>query len=324
MDQWAANGVPFVFIIDFEMERPMAVPLRAAADEGIFYSTPLASNAPSPAPLALPVFFEKFPVPFEDYLPGFEIVQAALRRGDTFLVNYTAPTPIATNLTLRQIFDASQARYRVCFRNEFTCFSPESFVSIRGNRIETRPMKGTIDADIPHARRRILEDFKEKAEHCTVVDLLRNDLNRISKRVRVERFRYVERIETNQRPLLQVSSLISGELPAGWRRELASMLRLLLPAGSVSGAPKGSTLEVIRRAEGRTRGYYTGIFGICTPDALDSCVLIRFIERSATGLHFRSGGGITCFSEAASEYREMIDKVYLPLVGATVRPPCKP
>lgn len=88
----------------------------------------------------------------------------------------------------------------------------------------------------------------------------------------------------------------------------------MLPAGSVSGAPKSSTLRIIREAEGEPRGYYTGVFGYFDGQTLDSAVLIRFIEEEQGRMYFRSGGGITAYSDCRSEYEEVIEKVYLPFV----------
>ena len=85
----------------------------------------------------------------------------------------------------------------------------------------------------------------------------------------------------------------------------------MLPAGSISGAPKKKTVEIITEAEGYDRGYYTGVFGCFDGENLDSAVMIRFIEKQESGeLLFKSGGGLTVYSDPDSEYREMIDKVY--------------
>ena len=102
-------------------------------------------------------------------------------------------------------------------------------------------------------------------------------------------------------------------MPEDWRETLGIWLFKLLPAGSISGAPKPRTLDIIQRAVGYERGYYTGITGIFDGENLDSGVLIRFIENTEKGLIFKSGGGITARSEVQAEYQEMIDKVYLPI-----------
>jgi para-aminobenzoate synthetase component 1 len=174
-------------------------------------------------------------------------------------------------------------------------------------------MKGTIDASIPDAERVILSDGKELAEHYTIVDLIRNDLSMVSEKVRVIRFRYIDRIRTTHKELLQVSSEIRGELPEDYGKRIGSILFRLLPAGSVSGAPKKKTVLIIREAETYERGYYTGVAGYFDGQTLDSCVMIRFIEDTPEGLVYKSGGGITVRSERKKEYQEMIDKVYVPV-----------
>jgi para-aminobenzoate synthetase component 1 len=199
------------------------------------------------------------------------------------------------------------------YENSFLVFSPETFVRIDGGKIFAYPMKGTIDASIPDAGEKILADQKEMAEHVTIVDLLRNDLSRVAENVRVTRFRYVDRIKTIDKDLLQVSSEITGDLPPESANHLGDILVKLLPAGSVSGAPKSKTLEIIRRAEIEPRGYYTGVVGLFDGNVFDSGVMIRFLERAQGELYYRSGGGITVQSAAEKEYQEAIDKVYVPL-----------
>ena len=174
-------------------------------------------------------------------------------------------------------------------------------------------MKGTMDATLEKAEELILADTKELAEHHTIVDLIRNDLSLISDNVRVEEFRYLQRIRTNHKDLWQVSSKISGTLQAGYHENIGDVLFTLLPAGSVSGAPKPKTVQIIRKAENYERGYYTGIFGVFDGNNLDSCVLIRFLENQHSHLVFKSGGGITFMSKAENEYEEMIKKVYVPM-----------
>ena len=102
------------------------------------------------------------------------------------------------------------------------CFSPECFVRITDGVIRSYPMKGTIDAALPDAEARLLEDYKERCEHYTIVDLIRNDLNRIADRVRVERFRYVEKIATLRGEILQTSSVSRATLLRLEKRGLVS------------------------------------------------------------------------------------------------------
>ena len=175
-------------------------------------------------------------------------------------------------------------------------------------------MKGTIGADVYNAEEIILNSSKEKAEHNTVVDLIRNDLSIVATDVEVNRFRYIDRISTNEGDLLQVSSKIIGKLPSDYYKTIGTLLFLLLPAGSVTGAPKRKTIEIIRNAETSERGYYTGICGHFDGKNLNSAVMIRFIENRDGELWFRSGGGITCNSNWNDEYHELIQKVYVPIV----------
>jgi len=173
-------------------------------------------------------------------------------------------------------------------------------------------MKGTINASVPDAENVILSDHKEASEHATIVDLIRNDLSMVSEKVWVEKYRYIDRIRTNDKVLLQVSSKIAGKLPADFNGAYGDLLLKLLPAGSISGAPKPSTLKIIETAEGYQRGYYTGIMGYFDGENFESAVMIRFIENQNGRLVFKSGGGITALSNAKNEYQELIDKVYLP------------
>ncbi len=91
------------------------------------------------------------------------------------------------------------------------------------------------------------------------------------------------------------------------------MLVQNMPAGSISGAPKNKTLQIIRESEIEERGYYTGIFGIFTGNEIDSAVMIRYIEQNETGYVYRSGGGITFMSDPKKEYDELIKKIYVPV-----------
>jgi para-aminobenzoate synthetase component 1 len=106
-----------------------------------------------------------------------------------------------------------------------------------------------------------------------------------------------------------VSSKIEGTLPNNYNEIIGDIIFDLLPAGSVSGAPKNKTKEIIARAEQVERGYYTGVAGYFDGTNLDSCVLIRYLQENNI---YRSGGGITAQSNVLNEYEEMINKVYVP------------
>ena len=110
-----------------------------------------------------------------------------------------------------------------------------------------------------------------------------------------------------------MSSKISGQLPESYTSTLGDILLKLLPAGSITGAPKPKTVEIIKRVENYNRNFYTGIFGYYDGKNLDSAVVIRFIEKENNQLYFKSGGGITSMSDARKEYEELIQKIYVPI-----------
>ena len=195
----------------------------------------------------------------------------------------------------------------------FVCFSPETFIRIKGRRIYSYPMKGTLDASLPDAEKQLMEDRKEAAEHATIVDLIRNDLSRVAEDVRVDKYRYIDVLHTNKGDILQTSSEISGRLPEDYPHHLGEILDAQLPAGSITGAPKDKTMQIIQEAEGYDRGFYTGIMGIYDQGELNSAVMIRFIEEEeANKMYFKAGGGITSKSDCQREYEEVIQKIYLP------------
>lgn len=272
---------------------------------------PIGIRSNKPNTEHLKPIFKKHPIPFSDFKKAFNKVIHQINIGNSFLTNLTFKTPIETNLTLEEIFQHSQAKYKLLVPNQFVVFSPETFVQIKNNHIYSYPMKGTIDANIPHAASVILDDVKEKAEHVTIVDLIRNDLSQVAKDVEVSKFRFINELKTNDKNLLQVSSEVKGELTDTWRENLGAILAKLLPAGSISGAPKPETIKIIKETENYDREFYTGICGQFDGKSLDTGVMIRFIQQQENTLHFCSGGGITSFSEAEKEYQEMVDKVYL-------------
>ena len=105
----------------------------------------------------------------------------------------------------------------------------------------------------------------------------------------------------------------SGKVKPVFQINIGSLMKTLLPAGSILGAPKPKTLEIILEAETYGRGFYTGVCGYFDGENLDSCVMIRFIQQNGENLTFRSGGGITHLSKLADEYQEMKNKIYVPI-----------
>jgi para-aminobenzoate synthetase component 1 len=313
LNEWGRQKIPFVFLFDFACKNPIIFTLNNPLSE-VFYTIPGFFNSFETFKKVELKNWKTSPVSFEKFSAGFNQVMWHIKNGDTYLLNFTQTTCIETNLSLGEIFQISSAPYKIYLKDKFVCFSPETFVKIRNGKIYSYPMKGTIDAGIENAEQLILNDSKEIAEHNTIVDLIRNDLSLVAENVVVEKFRYLSYIQTNQKNLWQVSSEISGELPKNYCENIGDILFTLLPAGSISGAPKKKTLEIIEKTENYDRGYYTGIFGIFDGKNLDSCVLIRFIENQNGQLVYKSGGGITFMSDAEKEYDEMLKKVYVPIV----------
>ena len=299
---------------------------------------------------------------YEDYERSFNIVKSNIMAGNSYLTNLTCRVPVSCNLSLEEIFHRAKGKYKLLLRRKrtqaedkahlkeenieenltpFVCFSPETIVRIKGGRIYSYPMKGTLDASLPNAEKQLMEDRKEAAEHATIVDLIRNDLSRVAEDVKVDKYRYIDVLHTNKGDILQTSSEISGRLPEDYPHHLGEILDAQLPAGSITGAPKDKTMQIIQEAEGYDRGFYTGIMGIYDHGELNSAVMIRFIEEETSPvdfetdgeknfkakegkasegkepkanrkLYFKAGGGITSKSDCRKEYEEVIQKIYLP------------
>ncbi len=324
---------------------------------GNSYLTNLTNRVPVSCNLSLEEIFHRAKGKYKLLLRSFNIVKSNIMAGNSYLTNLTNRVPVSCNLSLEEIFHRAKGKYKLLLRRKrtqaedkahlkeenieenltpFVCFSPETFVRIKGGRIYSYPMKGTLDASLPNAEKLLMEDRKEAAEHATIVDLIRNDLSRVAEDVRVDKYRYVDVLHTNKGDILQTSSEISGRLPEDYPHHLGEILDAQLPAGSITGAPKDKTMQIIQEAEGYDRGFYTGIMGIYDQGELNSAVMIRFIEeetspvdfeadgeknfkanegkkpKKSRKLYFKAGGGITSKSDCRREYEEVIQKIYLP------------
>ena len=180
MDELSLQKVPFFFVIDFLMENVLIFSQEDLEAQKILVDFPNFKNIQPFTFETKEVTLKSFPQSKENYQKGFEIVQNHLKLGDSYLINYTCETPIETNLSLEEIFYQSEAKYKVLLPENFTFFSPETFVEIKNQEIFTHPMKGTIEASVPNAIDELKNSVKEKAEHYTVVDLLRNDLSMVA------------------------------------------------------------------------------------------------------------------------------------------------
>jgi len=303
----ASKREPFLFISDFEAKNIEVIPLNELKSEDVEFTIDanyIASTHPHRLHFSA--------INFIEYKKKFDLVIEKIKAGETYLLNLTQETPLEKNLSLKEMYRLANAHYKLRYKDEFICFSPETFIQIQGNTIATFPMKGTIDASLKNAKEKILADEKEMAEHVMIVDLLRNDLSIVAKEVQVEKFRYITKIDAGEKKLLQVSSKISAKLPKNWHENFGDILKSLLPAGSISGTPKKSTLKIIKEIEGYERKFFSGVFGIYDGKSFDSGVMIRFIEKREEKFFYKSGGGVTLDSSAELEYQEMLDKIYLP------------
>jgi len=309
LNRLGSQREPFLFITDFKAKKLEVILLKDLENHNIEFTINQNNTKVFTKQSHI---LKKYPIKYKEYKTKFDKVIEKIKAGETYLLNLTQATKVQTPLTLKEIFNLVQAPYKLRYKDEFVCFSPEKFIKIESNTIHTYPMKGTIDASIKNAKDSILSNEKEMAEHVMVVDLLRNDLSIYATDVKVENFRYIDTIEAGEKQLLQVSSHISGYLGDNWHEKIGDILQSLLPAGSITGTPKKNTVKIIDEIEGYDRGYFTGIFGVYDGLELDSGVMIRFIEKTQDGYIYKSGGGITLDSQSQSEYNELLDKIYLP------------
>ncbi len=301
------DRIPFLFIINFDLTDCYIKPLDEIP-RNILFSIDKKNG------LGIDDILYSFDtVSFKKYKRIFLKVQEEIKKGNTYLLNLTFSSLFESSADLKTIYKKSNAKFKLYFQDKFVCFSPERFIKISDDMIFTYPMKGTIDAAIHNAEQKILSNEKEMAEHVMVVDLLRNDLSIVSKSVRVDRFRYIEKIQAGDRELLQVSSEISGKLGNNWQERVGDIITSLLPAGSISGTPKKKTVKIIQKTECHKRGFFTGVFGVFDGKSLDSGIMIRFIEQVGDKMYYKSGGGITLDSKVQDEYNEMKEKIYVPV-----------
>ncbi|WP_041437897.1 aminodeoxychorismate synthase component I [Thermodesulfobium narugense] len=311
------ESIPFFFIVDFEVDEFKLFYGNKLFSKDIYFNINKFRNyEDSFRDIKLrskKIIFESYPVSLAEYKKAFESVQKYERDGHSYLINLTFQTEINTNLSLFEIFLRSKSAFKLYVDDSFICFSPEIFIRIKDGLIFAYPMKGTIDARIPDARKILKNDEKELAEHATIVDLIRNDLGIVADNIKVKRFRFFSKVKNIKGEIYQTSSEICGYLGDDYKKRLGDIIVSLLPAGSISGAPKEATIKKIKEVETYKRGYYTGIGGYFDGSNLDSYVLIRFIEKTNDKLFFKSGGGITIYSDVNKEYNEMIEKIYVPI-----------
>lgn len=317
LNLWCQGDVPFIFMVDYKGEKGVVLKTSELENSNIFCSINGIefNNSYQHTSQYGNCELELHPIPFAKYKKSFDRVMNEITDGNTYLLNLTFATNLGQTIDLKHIYANSNAPYKMLFGNEFVFHSPESFIKICNDKIYSFPMKGTIDATIEDAPNQLLDNDKERYEHNTIVDLIRNDLSMVSRGVTVDRFRYIEHIKTSRGEIIQTSSQISGSLDPDWKQRFGDILFSMLPAGSITGAPKQKTVEIIAECESSERGFYCGTMGVFNGIEIDSCVIIRYIERGKDGnFHYRSGGGITSQSNAKDEYDELIRKIYVPII----------
>jgi para-aminobenzoate synthetase component 1 len=306
-----------LFIFDFKLEKPFIFKLKDIPSD-ILFDINGFKNYYNTSKKYKNKKLNFIPEDFLTYKKKFDKIIEEIQKGNSYLLNLTSKTPIISEILLEDIFYSANSKFKILFNNNnlysksFVSFSPERFIKINNNQIFTYPMKGTIDSSIKDSKNILLNNKKELAEHVMIVDLLRNDLGIIGTNINVEKFRYLDLIHTNKKSLYQASSKIKADLKSNWQDKLGDILLSLLPAGSITGTPKKSTVDIIENIEDYNREFFTGIFGYFDGQSLDSSVMIRFIEKENNKFFYKSGGGITIDSNAKDEYQEMIDKIYLP------------
>ncbi|HSJ70267.1 MAG TPA: aminodeoxychorismate synthase component I [Acidimicrobiia bacterium] len=258
----------------------------------------------------------------QGYEEAFANVRARIRSGDTYQVNLTFPLRASFSGDPRSLYralvKAQNAPYASYLRHDdihVVSVSPERFFAIDGSGIVTTPMKGTrprgrwLAEDVIN-RDDLATSGKDQAENVMIVDLIRNDLGRIAQfgSVAVDELFTVEAYPT----VWQMTSKVSAQLESGVTLE--DVFAALFPCGSVTGAPKPSTMRIIADVERHPRGIYCGAIGFIPPgDGLDGAsfsVAIRtaVVDQSEGIVTYGVGGGVTWGSVAEGEYAEALAK----------------
>jgi para-aminobenzoate synthetase/4-amino-4-deoxychorismate lyase len=284
---------------------------------GRFLDPPPPLPADPPTHTAAVLDHPTLRIPTPDYLAAIEKIKDYIAAGDTYQVNFTDAVTFPTNLTPSTLFTSLSQHQSVAYgaflnvaNHHILSLSPELFFKLDANKITTRPMKGTMPRGLDEsedklAALRLQRDEKNCAEHVMIVDLLRNDLGRICTpgSVHVDDLFSVERYET----LLQMTSTISGNLRP--RTSFYDIFRAMFPCGSITGAPKIRTMQIIRELEAHPRGIYTGAIGFIAPDrSATFSVAIRTLILRNNHAHMGVGGGIVADSIPADEHRECLLK----------------
>jgi len=259
----------------------------------------------------------------DDYLRDIELCQEYLAAGESYeicLTNELTGPPCADALSLHRVLRrVNPAPYAAFLRLggvEVSSSSPERFLALdRSGGLEAKPIKGTIargatPREDREAAARLRSGSKDRAENLMIVDVLRNDLGRVAEvgSVRVSTLMGVESYET----VHQLVSTVRARLRSD--ATIVDCLRASFPGGSMTGAPKLRTMEIIDSLETRPRGIYSGAIGyLAANGSADLSIAIRTIVNSSHGMTIGAGGAITVQSDARAEVRELLLKARAPL-----------
>ena len=267
-------------------------------------------------PITLPKTWQEL-TSAEEYRAAIEHIHHHIRQGDTYQVNYTVqlqqnitadPFAIYNRLVVEQ-----NAHYNAFIQHDdvsIISVSPELFFKKDGDGLTTRPMKGTTnrglttETDLKQAQW-LAQDQKNRSENMMIVDLLRNDMNRISKigSENVKSLCLVEQYST----IWQMTSTIETQLLPN--SNLGDIFQALFPCGSITGAPKIATMAIIKDVEKQARGVYCGAIGILLPNGPTIFnVAIRTLQMQGNKAIYGVGGGITWDSKWEAEYEETKQK----------------
>lgn len=262
--------------------------------------------------------FPKPKISFDEYKNGFEKIKEEISCGNTYEVNYTFDFQIDTDYSAEEIYNyfltEQKTPYNAFINNDYEeilSFSPELFFQKVGNKILTKPMKGTIERGRNEVEDKekislLHNDIKNRSENVMIVDLLRNDLGRISQTGSVKVPKLFE-IETHK-TLHQMTSEVTSTLKEG--TTLYDIFNAIFPCGSITGAPKISTMKIIEDVEVGKRNVYCGAIGLIHKDFCKFSVPIRILQKTKdeTYYTYRAGGAIVWDSDVKNEWEEAILK----------------
>lgn len=258
-------------------------------------------------------------IDYKTYSKAINKIKNEIAKGNTYEVNYTYDYKIETDLDgfefYKNILPRQTTPYNAYIKNnyeEILSFSPELFFELNGNKILTKPMKGTIKRGTDEKKDKaniefLRNDIKNRAENVMIVDLLRNDLGKIAKTgsVKVEKLFDIETYKT----VHQMTSEISAELEDN--TTLYKIFEAIFPCGSITGAPKINTMEIIDNVEIGQREIYCGAIGLFSPEKTVFSVPIRILQKHNNRKFFlcRVGGAIVWDSTAKEEWEETLTKI---------------